>query len=77
MAKPIEIVPRVCENCVDYAPAASYMEVWKGTCVRMGVKPHSTPALDRAFGWDHVGYSEGCWVGPQFGCIHWKEKKNG
>lgn len=69
---------RLCRSCEHFSTERS----WKGMgkCALMtdsntleSVGEPYDPT--RVYPWDYEGYSSGAHVGPQFGCIHWKQKQ--
>ena len=74
-----------CKTCKNYKPDEELF-IGFGDCSMMGdvndysfVSPHThhpKASKSRCYGWDAEGYSAGCWVGEEFGCIHYGEKSN-
>ena len=71
---------KTCKDCKNFN--ADDLYVGFGDCSLMEdsnkflFQPKSrTAKLDRCYGWDYEGYVAGVYVGENFGCIHWKEKK--
>jgi len=72
-----------CKTCKNYS--ADDMYIGFGECSLMGdannysLMPESNypkASKARCYGWDYEGYSAGCYVGEEFGCIHYGEKSN-
>lgn len=69
---------KLCKNCKHYFfsdwPKGDEHE-FEGSCALMLDANTVKTAVDKVTGWDYEGYKAGTNVGPEFGCIHWKQKK--
>jgi len=69
-----------CKTCKNYHAEELYSGF--GDCSLMGDSNNYDltgnspvkPSKARCYGWDYEGYSAGCTVGEEFGCIHYGEK---
>ena len=67
---------KLCKNCSRYSP--NNESPWRGSCPLMEdsndlcIEIEKEP-IDRCFSWDDERYHSGVFVGPNFGCIHWKK----
>jgi hypothetical protein len=67
---------KLCKNCKHYTFSGWWEEQDDGGCSFLDqVKKEDPTPKDNVKSWDAEDYASGIYVGPEFGCIHWKAKR--
>lgn len=71
-----------CKNCIHYTPSTIEENPkdtdnchFKGECAKMGDDNIAHMQSNICNAYDYESYAAGVYVGPDFGCIHFKSKR--